>query len=126
VSEGLSWSRETPLSKILTGSIIIPMEHSFVDGRLYLRRTPEEREPVLRRLRKIEGQVRGLRQMLEDDRYCLDEVQQANAITAGVREVALIIMGQHLAAGIEYAVESQDAPAALEDLMAVLRAAMRQ
>ncbi len=102
------------------------MEHSFVDGRLYLARTPEEREPLLLRLRKIEGQVRGLRQMLEEDRYCLEEVQQANAITAGVREVALMIMGQHLAAGIEFAVESQDVPATLKDLMAVLRAAMRQ
>ena len=101
------------------------MEHSFVDGRLYLRRTPEEREPVLRRLRKIEGQVRGLRQMLEDDRYCLDEVQQANAITAGVREVAMLIMEQHLTAGLEFAIESKDVSAALTDLMAVVRAAMR-
>jgi len=101
------------------------MEHSFVDGRLYLTRSPKEREPLLLRLRKIEGQVRGLRQMLEEDRYCLDEVQQANAITAGVREVALMIMAQHLTAGIEFAVESKDAPAALNDLMMVLRAAMR-
>src|ERR1700710_1294605 len=111
---------------ILGGSITAAMQHSFIDGRLFLVRTPNEREPVLRRLRKIEGQVRGLRQMLEDDRYCLDEVQQANAITAGVREVALMIMGQHLAAGLEFAVESKDVPAAMQDLMAVLRAAMRQ
>jgi DNA-binding FrmR family transcriptional regulator len=102
------------------------MDKSFVDGRLFLTRTPEEREPILVRLRKIEGQVRGLRQMLEEDRYCLDEVQQANAITAGVREVALLIMGQHLTAGVEFAVESKDVAAAMKDLMAVLRAAMRQ
>jgi CsoR family transcriptional regulator, copper-sensing transcriptional repressor len=102
------------------------MEQSFIDGRLFLKRTADEREPILRRLRKIEGQVRGLQQMLEEDRYCLDEVQQANAIAAGVREVALMIMGQHLAAGVEFAVKSKDIPAALNDLMAVLRAAMRQ
>ena len=102
------------------------MEHSFVDGRLYLRREPGERLPLLRRLRKIEGQVRGLQQMLEEDRYCLDEVQLANAITAGVREVALMIMAQHLTAGIEFAAASQDAPAALEDLLGVLRAALRE
>ena len=101
------------------------MQHSFIDGRLILVRTPEEREPLLRRLRKIEGQVRGLRQMLEEDRYCLDEVQQANAITAGVRAVAMLIMEQHLTAGLEFAIESRDVPAALTDLMAVLRAAMR-
>jgi DNA-binding FrmR family transcriptional regulator len=102
------------------------MEHSFVDGRLYLKRSAQEREPVLKRLRKIEGQVRGLRQMFEEDRYCLDEVQQASAITAGIREVALMIMTQHLSAGLEFAVESQDAPAALDELMTVLRAALRQ
>ena len=102
------------------------MDHSFVNGRLYLARTPEERQPLLRRLNKIEGQVRGLRQMLEDDRYCLEEVQQANAITAGVREVALMIMEQHLSAGLEFALESKDIPAALTDLMAILRSAMRQ
>lgn len=101
------------------------MQHSFIDGRLFLVRTPDEREPVLRRLRKIEGQVRGLRQMLEEDRYCLDEVQQANAITAGVREVAMLIMEQHLTAGLEFAIESKDVSAALTDLMAVVRAAMR-
>ncbi len=102
------------------------MEHSFVDGRLHLVRTPAEREPLLIRLRKIEGQVRGLRQMLEADRYCLEEVQQANAIIAGVREVALMIMAQHLSAGLEFAVESKDVAAAMNDLMMVLRAAMRQ
>jgi DNA-binding FrmR family transcriptional regulator len=102
------------------------MEHSFVNGRLYLTRTPEEREPLLLRLRRIEGQVRGLQKMLEENRYCLEEVQQANAIIAGVREVAMLIMGQHLTAGLEFAAESKDAPAALEDLMNVLRGAMRQ
>jgi DNA-binding FrmR family transcriptional regulator len=111
---------------ILCGGIIRGMEHSFVDGRLYLRREPEEREPLLRRLRKIEGQVRGLRKMLEEDRYCLDEVQQTKAITAGVREVALMVMAQHLAAGIEFAIESKDRDAALQDLMTVLRGAMSQ
>lgn len=102
------------------------MEHSFVDGRLHLIRTPEEREPLLSRLRKIEGQVRGLQQMLEADRYCLEEVQQANAIIAALREVALMIMAQHLNAGLEFAVESKDLSGAMNDLMLVLRAAMRQ
>src|ERR1700761_8458114 len=101
------------------------MDHSFTEGRLYLRRTSEEREPLLVRLRRIEGQVRGLRQMLEEDRYCLDEVQQANAIAAGVREVAVMIMEQHLAEGVRFAAESNDGEAALSDLFAVLRGAVR-
>ena len=76
------------------------MEFTFEEGRLYLHRSPDEREPLLRRLRRIEGQVRGLQQMIEQDRYCLDEVTQANAIIAALREVAVLIMDQHLRAGV--------------------------
>ena len=41
------------------------MEHEFVDGRLLLHLMAEERDPILHRLRRIEGQVRGLQQMVE-------------------------------------------------------------
>lgn len=102
------------------------MQSEFRDGRLHLHRTPEEREPLLKRLRRIEGQVRGLRQMIEEDRYCLDEVQQANAITAAVREVALLVIQDHLTAAVEHAVEALDGEAAIKDMVAVLHAAMRQ
>ncbi|WP_158746471.1 metal-sensitive transcriptional regulator, partial [Acidisphaera sp. L21] len=53
------------------------MDYEFRDGKLFVSRSPEERDPLLKRLRRIEGQVRGLIQMLEADRYCLDEIQQA-------------------------------------------------
>ncbi len=102
------------------------MQSEFRDGRLYLHRAPEEREPLLKRLRRIEGQVRGLWQMIEQNRYCLDEVQQANAITAAVREVALLVIQDHLTAAVEHAVEARDGEAAIKDMVAVLRAAMRQ
>jgi len=68
------------------------MRYEFRDGRLHLHRTAEEKEPLLQRLGRIEGQVRGVRQMVQDDRYCLDEVQQTSAITAAMREVALLII----------------------------------
>jgi CsoR family transcriptional regulator, copper-sensing transcriptional repressor len=97
----------------------------FRDGRLYLHRAPEEKDPLLNRLRRIEGQVRGLREMIEEDRYCLDEVQQANAITAAVRETALLIMQHHLTAAIDYAITCGDGDGAIKDMMMVLRAAMR-
>ena len=67
------------------------MQYDFKDDRLHLQRTPEEKEPLLQRLNRVEGQVRGLRQMIENDRYCGDEVQQASAITAAIREVALMM-----------------------------------
>ncbi len=102
------------------------MDHDFIDGRLYLRRTAAEREPILKRLGRIEGQVRGLQDMVEKDRYCLDELQQANAIVAAMREVSVMIAGQHVAAGIEYAAKNEHGAAVLAEVQAVLRSAIKQ
>ncbi len=102
------------------------MEYEFKDGCLLLRLAPEEREPILKRLRRIEGQVRGLQQMLEQDRYCGDELQQAHAVIAAMREVALLIAGQHLAAGVDCAARSADPQPVLEETKSVLRSAIRQ
>ena len=101
------------------------MDYEFRDGKLFVSRSPEEREPIVKRLRRIEGQVRGLTQMLEEDRYCLDEVQQANAITAAMREVALLILTSHLNAGVDYAMRSGQADAVMEEVTGVLRAALK-
>ena len=102
------------------------MDYRFTDGRLFLHRSAEEKKPILQRLSRIEGQVRGVRQMIEDDRYCLDEVQQITAITAALREVALQIIAGHLDAAVDFAVEHRDGAVAVEEMTRVLRAALRQ
>jgi len=102
------------------------MDYEFRDGRLYVQRTDEEKARITRQLKKIEGQVRGVRQMIEDGRYCLDEVQQSNAIVAAMREVELLIISDHLNAGMDFAVKSQNVDAAVKDMLAVLRAALRR
>ena len=100
-------------------------ESKLIDGRLELRRSEDDKKPLLQRLNKIEGQVRGLRTMIEEDRYCLDEVQQINAVSAALREVALLIISQHVAQGVQLAVREQESNRAVEDVMRVLKAAMR-
>jgi DNA-binding FrmR family transcriptional regulator len=102
------------------------MQYDFRDDRLYLQRTPDEKEPLLQRLNRVEGQVRGLRQMIENDRYCGDEVQQASAITAAVREVALLMISQHLEAGVGFASENGGRKGAVDEMIGLLRIAMRQ
>jgi DNA-binding FrmR family transcriptional regulator len=101
-------------------------EGSIVDGRVHLTRSEEEKRPLLTRLSRIEGQVRGLRTMIEQDRYCLDEVQQVNAISAALREVALAIIAQHVTMGVQIAVRDGSPDVAIDDVMSVLRAAMRK
>lgn len=102
------------------------MEHKIVDGRLLLHRAVDEREPILNRLRRIEGQVRGLQQMIGQDRYCPDETQQANAVCAAMRDVIVIVSSQHLAAGAGQVAQGSNTTEVLEDVKAVLRCALRQ
>ncbi|MFC4171617.1 metal-sensitive transcriptional regulator [Microvirga sp. GCM10011540] len=55
----------------------------------------------LPRLRRIEGQVRGLQQMIQDGRYCGDVADQINAVVAALRRVQTDMLGDHLKACIE-------------------------
>ncbi len=102
------------------------MEYQFAGGRLIVRRSREQKDELLRRLRRLEGQVRGLQQMVEDDRYCLEFVQQANAAAAALREVSMMEIADHLRAAVEFAVEESDGREAVREMTTVLRAAMRQ
>ncbi len=56
----------------------------------------DHKDEHLRRLRRIEGQVRGLQQMIEDDRYCIDVLTQVAAATKALQAVALSLMDGHL------------------------------
>ena len=63
---------------------------------------------VLKRLKRIEGQVRGLARMVEDDRYCIDVVTQIAAAKAALRRVEEEILRDHVAHCVEHAIMSDD------------------
>ena len=54
-----------------------------------------ERDDLLGRLRRIEGQVRGLQRMVEEERYCIDVVTQISSVRAALDKVALGLLDQH-------------------------------
>lgn len=56
-----------------------------------------EKEQLLTRLRRVEGQVRGLQRMVAEDVYCIDVLTQVSAATSALREVALRLLDDHLA-----------------------------
>ena len=56
----------------------------------------QDKEAYLRRLRRIEGQVRGLQKMVEDDKYCIDILTQVSAATKALQSVALGLLDDHL------------------------------
>jgi DNA-binding FrmR family transcriptional regulator len=61
---------------------------------------------VLKRLKRIEGQVRGLGRMIEDDRYCIDVVTQLSAVRAALRRAEDEILADHAAHCVEHAIAS--------------------
>ena len=56
----------------------------------------DDKVAVLKRLRRIEGQVRGLSRMVEDDTYCIDVLTQVSATTKALEAVALKLLDEHL------------------------------
>jgi DNA-binding FrmR family transcriptional regulator len=102
------------------------IEGVLVGDKIQLKRSDEAKRPLVQRLNRIEGQVRGLRGMIEEDRYCLDEIQQISALTSALREVAVMIIGEHVTAGVRVASEpGADREAALADMVRVLRVGMQ-
>lgn len=57
---------------------------------------PADKAKVLGRLRRLEGQVRGVARMVEEDQYCVDILTQLSAIIAGARAAGLIVLEDHI------------------------------
>jgi DNA-binding FrmR family transcriptional regulator len=56
----------------------------------------ENKDAVLKRLRRIEGQVRGLQRMVDEDSYCVDVLTQISAVNRALQAVALELLDDHL------------------------------
>jgi CsoR family transcriptional regulator, copper-sensing transcriptional repressor len=55
-----------------------------------------DKEAIQRRLRRIEGQVRGLQRMVDEDRYCVNVLEQVAAVTRALQSVSLELLDDHL------------------------------
>jgi CsoR family transcriptional regulator, copper-sensing transcriptional repressor len=56
----------------------------------------KDRDALVKRLHRIEGQVRGIERMLEEDRYCIDVLTQISAVTTALESVAFQILDDHV------------------------------
>ena len=68
----------------------------------------ETKSAVLKRLGRIEGQVRGISRMVEDDRYCIDVMTQISAARAALRRVEEEVLRDHVGHCVEHAIASGD------------------
>ena len=81
-------------------------------------------EKVLKNLNRVEGQVRGIAQMVEADRYCIDVVTQIEAARAALARIESDLLRQHLGHCVHRAMKSKDAAEqekVIEELVSVFR-----
>jgi DNA-binding FrmR family transcriptional regulator len=72
------------------------------------------------RLRKIEGQVRGLQRMVDEDTYCLDILTQVNSVVAALRAVGMGLLDDHVRHCVRESIEAGDGETKVEELMAAV------
>ena len=89
-------------------------------------RYTKDKSSLLARMRKIEGQAKGIQQMIETDRYCIDIVQQLSALSAAADEVALLILQGHIEGCVTDAIREQHGEGHIRELMGTIRKAMKR
>ncbi len=98
------------------------MDGGAPDGKATFRHSyARDRQLLLRRLARVEGQVRGIARMIERDEYCIDILQQTAALRAAVDAVAVLVLEDHIAGCLRTAVETGNAQEYTEEVMDVVR-----
>ena len=69
----------------------------------------DDKAAILARLKRVEGQIRGLQRMVDDDTYCIDVLTQVSAATRALESVAVQLMDDHLRHCVSHAIQSDDA-----------------
>lgn len=85
----------------------------------------EAKQDLVRRLRSVEGHVRGIERMVEADAYCVDVVNQILAVQRALKKVSAMVLDQHLHSCVTHAIRGDDAAAkerVLAELMEVFEA----
>ena len=89
-------------------------------------RYSKDKPSLLARIKKIEGQARGIQRMIEEDRYCIDIVQQLSALSAAADELSLLILQSHIEGCVADAIRDQHGEAHIKELMETIRKAMKR
>ena len=111
----------------------MPENHQLIKGELNRMSTTirqyqytKEKSSLLARMKKIEGQAKGIQRMIEEDRYCIDIVQQLTALSAASDEVALLILEKHIEGCVADAIREQHGEAHIKELMGTIRKAIKR
>jgi CsoR family transcriptional regulator, copper-sensing transcriptional repressor len=78
------------------------------------------KDDFLGRLKRIEGQVRGLQRMIEEDKYCIDILTQLNSVTAALKAVGLGLLDGHARHCLRESLEQGEGDAKVDEMVAAL------
>jgi DNA-binding FrmR family transcriptional regulator len=120
--------RETPAPPEGAGPVALPEGAGPVAppaGEEHFRHSySKDRALLLRRLARMEGQVRGIARMIEDEKYCIDILQQTAALRAAVDALAVLILEDHIRGCVRTAARRGEADAYAEEVLEVVRRAL--
>lgn len=79
------------------------------------------KQQLLNRLKRVEGQVRGIHNMVENDRYCVDILNQIAAVQSAMNKVSLALMEDHTHHCVANAIKNNKGEEAIDELMTVMK-----
>ncbi|HCG99698.1 MAG: BCR family protein [Candidatus Aquicultor primus] len=80
-----------------------------------------DKEKILSRLKRIEGQLRGIQRMVNDEKYCVDILVQISSVLGATQRVGLIILDDHIKGCVRDALSNEDGDSAIQELMDVIQ-----
>ena len=86
----------------------------------------ENKSQAIRRLKLIEGQMRGLQKMAEEDKYCIDIITQASAIKAALSGVEDLLLENHLSTHVLEQIKNGEEEKAIEEILKVYKLKRKQ
>lgn len=85
----------------------------------------QQESDLLSRLRRIEGQVRGIQKMIEEGRYCVDILAQIASVKAAAAKVELILLESHVKGCLSDALRGEEPRDKIEELVTILRSVVK-
>ena len=101
------------------GRAAAPADHAH--GDTFRHSYSKDRAQLVRRLSRIEGQVRGIARMVERDEYCVDILQQTAALRAAVDAISILILEDHVQGCVRSAAERGEADKYVDEVIDVVR-----
>ena len=104
---------------------ILPHSMTTEPGDAHFRHSyTKDKRDLVTRLRRIEGQARGIQRLVDEEAYCLDVLQQVEALTAAADQVALLLLEDHIDGCLTHAIETGQGQPYVDEVMTVVRRAM--